>query len=82
MTWIKHPASEADPRYGSAMKPLTPIYPPEYGGEVPAVRAIRTAPRTASSASHSLIPEALRHALSTLGVLIAPELPLRRASMR
>ena len=29
-------------------------------------------------ASHSLIPEAMRHALSTLGVLLSPTLPLSR----
>jgi alkylhydroperoxidase family enzyme len=28
--------------------------------------------------SHSLLPEALRHAFSTFGVLMAPDLPLSR----
>ena len=30
-------------------------------------------------ASHSLIPEALHHAFATFGVLMSPDLPLRRA---
>ena len=29
-------------------------------------------------ASHSLIPQALRHAMSTFGVLLSPDLPLTR----
>ena len=29
-------------------------------------------------ASHSLIPEALRHAFATFGALMSPELPLSR----
>jgi hypothetical protein len=31
---------------------------------------------------HTLIPEALRHAFSTFGALIAPELPLTTGSRR
>jgi hypothetical protein len=30
------------------------------------------------TASHSLIPDALYHSFSTLGVLLSPDLPLKR----
>lgn len=50
-------------------------YPPEYGVQVPGL------PRSDADgivAAHSLIPDALEHAFSTFGSLMAPELPLTR----
>lgn len=78
MTWIKTvPPGEAGPELRGAYEVVRALYPAEYAAEVPTVR---NADGTADSitAAHSLIPEALRHALSTFGVLLSPELPLSR----
>ena len=78
MTWIKTiPPAEAEPHLRQCYEQVYALYPPEYAVEVPAVQS----PEGGSDsivASHSLIPEALRHALSTFGVLLSPELPLSR----
>jgi hypothetical protein len=78
MTWIKAvPAGEADPALRQVYEAIYALYPPEYGDAVPAV----TRPDGSSdsiTAAHSLIPEAMRHAMSTLAVLLAPDLPLTR----
>jgi hypothetical protein len=75
MTWIRTvPAAEADEALRQAMAFSHALYPVEY------------AEPTSSSeaggadivASHSLIPEALRHAFATFGALLSPELPLSR----
>ena len=78
MTWIKtvpmSETAETDVRLRAAYEALTPLYPPEYG--LPSER-----PELAGEsivASHSLIPEALRHAFSTHGALMAADLPLSR----
>lgn len=78
MTWIRTvPPSEADTKLKSAYEAVYALYPAEYAGEVPAVtRSDGSA--DSITAVHSLIPEALRHALSTFGVLLSPELPLTR----
>jgi hypothetical protein len=75
MTWIRTiPLSEADERLKSAIESQRALYPAEYGEP--------THPADDESAgivaSHSLIPEALRHAFATFGVLMSPELPLSR----
>lgn len=78
MTWIRvvTPA-QADPYLKSCYESVYPLYPPEYAIEVPAV--IRP-DGTADSivAAHSLIPDALKHGMSTLGALLSPDLPLTR----
>jgi len=53
------------------------LYPLEYREVVPAVQR---GDGTADSivAAHSLIPEAMRHAMSAFGVLLSPDLPLTR----
>jgi alkylhydroperoxidase family enzyme len=78
MTWIRTVApDEADPGLEDCYQAVYALFPPEYGGEVPAVRR---ADGSADSitAAHSLIPEALRHAMSAFGVLLASDLPLAR----
>lgn len=78
MTWIKtiSPA-EADPHLRDCYESARALYPPEYGIDVPAmVRPDGTS--DSITAAHSLIPEVLRHAMSTFGLLIAPDLPLTR----
>ncbi len=78
MTWIKTiPPAQADAHLRTCYEAVYALYPPEYGAEVPAVQR---SDGSADSivASHSLIPEALRHAMSAFGVLLSPELPLQR----
>ena len=75
MTWITTiPPAEADDRLRSAFEAVTSLYPSEYG-ETSAV------PELAGDsivASHTLIPDALRHAFSTFGVLMNADLSLSR----
>jgi hypothetical protein len=66
--------SENDVGLRDAYAALAPLYPPEYGQ--PSQR-----PELAGEsivASHSLLPEAMRHAFSTFAALMAPDLPLSR----
>jgi hypothetical protein len=78
MTWINIVSPEdAGPHLRQCYEAVYALYPAEYRAEVAAV----TRPDGTTDsivAAHSLIPEALRHAMSTLGVLLAPELPLTR----
>lgn len=53
-------------------------YPREYASPVPEL--IKPDGATDSiTAIHSLIPQALHHAMATFGVLMAPDLPLSRS---
>jgi alkylhydroperoxidase family enzyme len=75
MTWIKTvPLSAADEKLRAAVEAQSALYPQEYASPV------HPTPDGTSGivASHSLIPEALRHAFSTFGALMAPDLPLTR----
>ncbi len=78
MTWIRViPPEEADPQLRGAYEAVYALYPPEYRQEVPAlVRPDGGADSIV--AAHSLIPEALRHAMAAFGTLLAPDLPLSR----
>jgi hypothetical protein len=78
MTWIKTiPAATADPELASSYDKIYALYPPDYAVDVPAL--VRPDGSSDSiTAAHSLIPEAMRHAMSTCGVLLAPDLPLTR----
>jgi alkylhydroperoxidase family enzyme len=75
MTWIKTvPLSEGDDALRRAVEQQAALYPAEYATPVHP-----TGDGTSGIvASHSLIPEALRHAFSAFGALMAPELPLTR----
>lgn len=76
MTWIKTiPMAEAGDALLAALDFQRSLYPIEYATPV------HPTGDGASGivASHSLIPEALRHAFATFGVLMSPELPLSRA---
>jgi hypothetical protein len=79
MTWIKTvPAEQAGPDLAAIYQGLYALYPPEYRDEVPAL--VRPGGGTDSiTAAHSLIPEAMRHAMATFAVLLAPGLPLSRS---
>jgi hypothetical protein len=78
MTWIQTVSVEqADSELKSCYEAVYALYPQEYCGEVAAVR--RPDGSTDSIvAAHSLIPQALRHALSAYGVLLSADLPLQR----
>ena len=78
MTWIKTIGpDDAGEELRRIYEQVRALYPPEYG---PPVDAVTRADGTSDSvtAAHSLIPEAMRHAMSTFGVLLDPRLPLSR----
>lgn len=75
MTWIRTvPLTNADEKLRKAMEEQKHLYPVEYSTPVHAAEG----GGSQIVASHSLIPEALYHAFSTFGVLMAPDLPLSR----
>ena len=77
MTWIKTvPLSEADETLRRALEDSRALYPREYADPV---HAVEDGEASGIVSSHSLIPEALRHAFSTFGALMSPDLPLTRA---
>jgi hypothetical protein len=79
MTWIRViPPQDADGELRRCYEAVYALYPAEYRTEVPAV----VHPDGTSDsivAAHSLIPKALLHSMSALGVLLDPSLPLSRA---
>jgi alkylhydroperoxidase family enzyme len=75
MTWIKTVTMEEDDHARKAMEEQRKLYPIEYTTPVHPVEGGQS---SSIVASHSLIPEALFHAFSTFGALMAPELPLSR----
>jgi alkylhydroperoxidase family enzyme len=76
MTWIRTvPMGEADEELRRAVEAQRELYPAEYATPVhPAAGG----GASEIVASHSLIPEALRHAFSTFGALMSEGLPLSR----
>lgn len=78
MTWIQTiAAQEATGDLAACYQAVYALYPAEYRCEVAAI----TRPDGTSDsivAAHSLIPQALRHSMSALGAMMAPELPLTR----
>ena len=75
MTWIRTvPYSEASEKLMRAMEDQRALYPVEY--EAPVFPT--TDGPSGIVASHTLLPDALFHAFSTFGVLMSPELPLKR----
>jgi alkylhydroperoxidase family enzyme len=75
MTWIRTiPLTEADEKLRQAIEGEKLFYPKEYA------MPVHPDASGASSivGSHTLIPQALYHAFSTFGALMAPELPLER----
>ena len=78
MTWIRTvPYDRAGDDLKRVYDQVRALYPPEYGVRVPSlVRPDGTADSIV--AAHSLIPEALRHLMGGLAVLLRPDLPLTR----
>ena len=75
MTWIKTLRMDEDPLLKRAIEEERKLYPPEYCTPAPTVDR---GEESSITASHSLIPDALYHSFSTLGVLLSPDLPLKR----
>lgn len=80
MTWIRTiPLSEADDELRQAMEGQKALYPQEYAVPIhPAAGGGSQGVTSQIVASHSLIPQALKHAFSTFGALMSPDLPLER----
>jgi hypothetical protein len=80
MTWIKTiPPKEADAKLREAMQGYKALYPIEYRNEVEILKPVASRQSGGSiSDSHSLLPDTLYHAFSTLGTLLSPDLPLTR----
>jgi hypothetical protein len=79
MPWIKTISPQESDEVREAMMAQRPLYPAAYAGSSESATRLPQAVLDESIvASHSLIPEALKHAFSTFGVLMNPELPLSR----
>ena len=78
MTWIQTiPVERADAPLRQVYDAIYALYPPEYRD--PVASLVQPDGTTDSIvAAHSLIPEAMRHMLSGLAVLLRPDLPLTR----
>lgn len=74
MTWIRTISFDADERLRQARDAQRALYPVEY--------ATPTHPDHKDTdgivASHSLIPDAMKHAFSAFGAMMSPDLPLSR----
>ena len=75
MTWIRTvPFEQAGDSLKEAVEFQRSLYPAEYAHPVhPTADGV-----SGIVASHSLIPEALRHAFATFGALMSRDLPLSR----
>lgn len=79
MTWIKHiPYDQSDDELKRIYDSVRSMYPVEYAG--PPVPSLVRPDGGADSimAAHSLIPEAMRHMMAGLAVLLQPNLGLTR----
>jgi hypothetical protein len=78
MTWIKTvPPELASPGLRQIYEAVRAIYPREYAD--PVASLVRPDGGSDSVvAAHSLIPEAMRHMMSGLAVMLQPHLPLTR----
>ncbi len=79
MTWIKQiPYDQGDDELKRVYESVRSLYPMEYAG--PPVSSLVREDGGADSivAVHSLIPEAMRHMMSGLAVLLQPNLRLTR----
>jgi hypothetical protein len=79
MAWIKTiPLADADEKLLRLREAQQALYPIEYAEPVAMPGQAQADELPSIVATHTLIPEALYHAFSTFGVLLAPELPLSR----
>jgi hypothetical protein len=78
VTWIKTiPPAQADSELRRCYVDVYALHPPEYAQPVAATSRPDGSTDSITKA-HSLIPQAMRHAMSAYGVLLAPDLPLTR----
>ena len=78
MTWIKTiPPDQAGPELRRIYEQVYALYPAEYADPVRAVTR-EDGSSDGVVAAHSLIPEAMRHVMSGLAVMMQPHLPLTR----
>ena len=76
--WIKIiPPAEAGPELREALQSQGSLYPEEYKIPIATLADVHEAGASIVM-SHSLIPAALKHAFSTFGSLMSPDLPLSR----
>jgi hypothetical protein len=79
MTWIKTiPYETADEQLKRIYESVRALYPREYADPVKAVTREDGSSDSIVTA-HSLIPEAMRHMMSGLAMLMQPHLPLSRS---
>lgn len=80
MTWIKVVSPRESEAVRDALMAQAEHYPSEYGPPKPGAqnRLPDMVMNDSIVLSHSLIPEALRHAFGTFAALMNPELPLSR----
>ena len=78
MPWIKTtPYEDADPELRKVYEGIYALYPGEYAAPVPSL--VRPDGSSDSvTAAHSLVPEAMRHMMSGLAMMMQPHLPLTR----
>ncbi|MGC4047411.1 MAG: hypothetical protein QM758_26755 [Armatimonas sp.] len=79
MTWIETVSPNDSEEVREAMMSQRHLYPAVYGA--PKGDDSRLPPAVLKDSivmSHSLMPQALRHAFSAFGAMMAPELPLTR----
>jgi len=79
MAWIKTvPFVQADAELRRIYEDVRALFPQEYRGEPVASLVQSDGSSESIFTVHSLIPEALRHMMSGLSVLLQPHLPLTR----
>src|SRR5262249_55950201 len=79
MTWIRTtPIEQAEGELRQRYERTYALYPAEYRDSVQSLVNPETGAADSVTATHSLIPAAMEHAMSTFGVLLSPELPLTR----
>ncbi len=79
MTWIKNiPYDQADDNLKRVYESIRPLYPIEYAGPEVASLVRPDGGSDSITAAHSLIPEAMRHMMSGLAMMLEPHLPLTR----
>lgn len=79
MTWIKTVSPAESPELREVLEAQAKLYPKEYSPEQRGeMRVPEVVANDSIVLSHSLIPQALRHAFATFGSLMDPGLPLTR----
>jgi hypothetical protein len=78
MPWIKTiPYEDADPELRKVYGAIYALYPTDYA--VPVASLVRPDGGSDSIvAAHSIVPEAMRHMMSGLAMMMQPHLPLTR----